>query len=105
MHADDTNAATHGLSLIQTTENMQSDLCNIEKWLENNRMVVNASKSSVMLVCSQQKCASLLTDRIVLSYNNNTVTQVEEVKVLGLTIDQNLTWKPHIEKTCKGGTI
>ena len=98
MYADDTNAAAHGSSLIQTTENIQSD--NIEKSLENNRMVVNASKSSVMLVCSHQKRASLLTDRIVLSYNNNTLTQVEEVKVLGLTIDQNLTWKPHIEKTC-----
>ena len=63
-------------------------------------MVVNASKSSVMLVCSHQKCASLLTDRILLSYNNNTLTQVEEFKVLGLTTDQNLTWKPHFEKTC-----
>ena len=85
MCADDTNAAAHGSSLIQTTENMQSDLYNIEKWLENNRMVVNASKSSVMLVCSHQKCASLLTDRINLSYNNNTLIQVEDVKVLGLT--------------------
>ena len=64
-------------------------------------MVVNASKSSVMLVCSHQKRASLLTDRILLSYNNNTLTQVEEIKVLGLTTDQNLAWKPHIEKTCK----
>ena len=31
MYADDTNAAAHGSSLIQTTENMQSDLYNIEE--------------------------------------------------------------------------
>ena len=53
-----------------------------------------------MLIGSRQRLTSL-TDTLNLSLNGVALKQTHEVKCLGLIIDENLTWKSHIENVVK----
>ena len=100
MYADDTSLKSHGLSILDVSEKLQNDCRLIEIWLRNNRMVVNTSKSKSMAICSYQKRASLESDIIQLNFECTELEQVDECKTLGLLIDENLSFKPHIDRIC-----
>ena len=63
-------------------------------------MIVNTTKSKVMLICSQQKRAYLPSNSLNVTVCGETLECVTSQKVLGLIIDQNVTWKPHIDNLC-----
>ena len=93
MYADDTSLKSHGLSILDVSEKLQNDCRLNEIWLRNNRMVVNTSKSKSMAICSYKKRASLESDIIQLNFEGTELEQVDECKILGLLIDENLSWK------------
>ena len=99
MYADD-SLKSHGLSILDVSEKLQNDCRLIEIWLRNNRMVVNTSKSKSTAICSYQKRASLESDIIQLNFKGIELEQVDECKILGLLIDENLSFKPHIDRIC-----
>ena len=82
------------LSIIQTE--MSNDLNRIFNWLSSNKLTLNILKTVFMVIGSQQRIASL-AGNISLSVNGLTLQQVETTKCLGLTIDQFLTWKNHLQ--------
>ena len=100
MYADDTSLKSHGLSILDVSEKLQNDCRLIEIWLRNNLMVVNTSKSKSMAICSYQKRASLESDFIQLNFEGTELEQVDECKILGLLIDENLSFKPQIDRIC-----
>ena len=100
MYADDTSLKSHGLSILDVSEKLQNDCRLIEIWLRNNLMVVNTSKSKSMAICSYQKRASLESDIIQLNFEGTELEQVDECKILGLLIDENLSFKPQIDRIC-----
>ena len=53
-----------------------------------------------MAICSYQKRASLESDIVQLNFKGTELEQVDECKILGLLIDEKLTWKPHIDRIC-----
>ena len=66
---------------------MQASLDHSAIWLRQNRLVVNASKSNVLLLGLPTKINS--TD-FVLQFNGSTITLCNSTKVLGLVFDKNL---------------
>ena len=53
-----------------------------------------------MLIGSRQRLATLY-DNFDLSVNGISLKRTHEVKCLGLIIDENLTWKSHIDSVKK----
>ena len=53
-----------------------------------------------MIICTQQKRASILEDKLSLSVNGVFLENVTSHKILGVLIDNNLSWKQHIEHLC-----
>ena len=82
------------LSILQTE--MSNDLNRIFNWLSSNKLTLNILKTDFMVIGSRQRIATL-AGNISLSVNGLTLQQVESTKCLGLTIDQFLTWRNHLQ--------
>ena len=69
----------------------------LKKWCFANLMFVNATKSGCMLVCTRQKRMSLRCASLDIYFDNESIPQVSSHRLLGIILDQNLTWCDHID--------
>ena len=79
---------------------LEKDLTSIEKWSIETNLVFNTGKTKFMLIASKQLSVrhKLKDEQLHICCNNKRVT---EWKLLGLTIDENLTLNNHISKILK----
>ena len=80
---------------------LQSCLSDVVQWTHLNHMPLNPSKTKYMILTTRQKRQLLHSPSAHLSVGNQQITEVSDHKVLGITIDNNLTWGPHIRDLCK----
>ena len=76
------------------------ELTNVCDWLNANKLTINAKKSNFVVFEPRQKRTNHKTCiRIPDNRNNGSVLLEEKdyVKFLGVLIDKNLTWRPHID--------
>ena len=69
-------------------------------WLTDNGLIVNPSRSNSMIIGTKQrtnKPNSLLKIKI----NNSIIDQTNSFKLLGVEIDNNLTWNNHASQIAK----
>ena len=77
-----------------TLENkVNNELININNWLHSNKLFLNYSKTNYLIFTKKKTKL-----KFNISINNHILKQQESIKYLGITIDQSLTWKPHIRK-------
>ena len=101
MLADDTTIHTSGQDVPAITTVLQSCLSDVFEWTHLNHMSLNPSKTKYMILTTRQKRQLLHSPSAHLSVGNQQITEVSDHKVLGVTIDNNLTWGPHIRDLCK----
>ena len=95
LYADDTLLYFDG-SFVQDIEiSLSKDLENIVGWLNQNYLVLNHSKTKVILMGTYQKLNSVQT--FTVSLNDMTFERVYKFKYLGVTLDPNLSWYDHID--------
>ena len=68
-------------------------------WIDANRMVLNAEKTECVLLGTRQKLRSA-SAAFCVHTDNRTVTSVDTHKLLGLHVDNSLTWSVHVTKLC-----
>ena len=61
-------------------------------------MILNSAKTKVMLVTTNQKRQRLNNDSLDLNFNNEPLTMITNEKILGVYVDNNLTWSEHIKR-------
>ena len=88
MFADDTNISYNS---------MNSSLVNLNRWLKANKLSLNIAKTEFMVIGSRQRLATFDNHELRVTVDSEPVRQVTSTKTLGLTLDENLTWKNHIE--------
>ena len=59
--------------------------------MEANKTTINYTKSEYMIVTNKK-----LKPKFEIKINNICLTEADSVKYLGVLMDKNLTWKPHI---------
>lgn len=93
LFADDTNLflTDRNINNLQTNTNLQ--LTKIYQWMQANQLSVNFKKTKFMLIGPKSRNKPSLH----ISMNNNVIQETHTFKYLGLNIDKNLRWKPHIE--------
>ena len=101
MLADDTTIHTSGQDVSAITAVLQSCLSDVVEWTHLNDMSLNPSKTKYVILTTRQKRQLLHSPSANLSVGNQQITEVSDHKVLGVTIDNNLTWGPHIRDLCK----
>ena len=88
MNADDTEPHCSGADLQLVQDDFQSDINQIQTWLQANRLQLNVSKSVITMLGSWQK---LRHSCVVIYLNGKALAQVTTIRYLGVIIDQNLT--------------
>ena len=103
IYADDVTlyAASHRNSYHHIKTALSNDLNSIAQWSCMNKMVINDEKTKSMLITGMRQ-RNLIDDITLDMYiNNNAINQVRSHKLLGIELDDNLTFTTHIEEHCK----
>ena len=95
MYADDTYLMMSNLNLTSLQNRINIELKNIDFWLRKNKLSLNFSKSTFPLIHKQP--SRTIKSTIEIKINDIMLTRSPIVKYLGLFIDQNLNWIPHVK--------
>ena len=79
---------------------LNQDSENVLKWLRADKLTLNRIKTEFMLIGSRQRLSTLAASPTITIYDNQ-ITQVTTAKSLGMTIDNKLDWRSHIDKLTK----
>ena len=79
---------------------LQTTLNTLFKWTEENKASINHSKTVVMHFCT----ASQAVPPPQLSVGPHPLQVVQSTKLLGVIIDEQLTWKPHVNNVVRSAS-
>ena len=100
MFADDTSVFLNDKNVANLQANGNAELLNIDAWLASNKLSLNIDKTNFMLF----KTKANTTKRkplIKLTLREKSIKQVFDTKFLGLTLDEMLSWKTHMQNLLK----
>ena len=97
MYADDTTLTCSAESADTLQVQRNSDLSKIPTWLKVNKLTLNVKKTKYMFSRSRPKL-ELLSDNFTVEVNNVHIERVTVYNSLGVSIDENLLWKTHINE-------
>ena len=92
LFADDTSLYSSGADLGRLLHEVENDLKILKKWFDINKLSLNISKTKFIIFGNKKICSP-----IHLTINGIKLEQTNQTKFLGITIDNKLTWKPHID--------
>lgn len=101
LFADDTSIHSCNSDLKQLHTSLQDNVYQLIKWAELNHMTLNNQKTKYMIITTRQKRQNITSSIPHIYIDNIAIQEVTTHKVLGVTIDNNLSWSPHIKSLCK----
>jgi hypothetical protein len=91
LFADDTNVFCSGDDLDTLQKNINEELYKLKLWFDWNKLSLNVSKTKFMFFGRFR-----LNTQLKIEIDGVAIEQVHKIKFLGVTIDDKLSWKPHI---------
>ncbi len=103
MYANDTTFYVSGKSTHDLNIKLQEDMVRINEWCVLNKMVINTDKTKTLLIGSSQRLASLPDNAndLTVSLQGITLQAVDHDKLLGVMIDNKLSWHAQIDHVYK----
>lgn len=92
--ADDNTLYACDTSMDNVLQRLNEDLNILAKWFSSNGMLANPAKFQILFPGSDSTKFNVNLGHTILKGSN-------EVKLLGVTIDSQLTFHPHIQNMCK----
>ena len=93
--ADDNTIYSCTKNLETVSKNLEHDMINVSKWFNVNSMKANPKKFQFMILGKGTR------QTITLNINNIKIRESQNVELLGLIIDNRLTFKDHINMLCQ----
>jgi hypothetical protein len=100
MFADDTNITASGNCMNDIESAVNSDLERLRKWLMANKPSLNVAKTEFQLIGTKHMLKKISDYQPVVTILNKPIKQVFQCKTLGVTVDENLSWKSNTESIC-----
>lgn len=91
LFADDTNIFCSGNDLQLLVQETNKELEKIKLWFDTNKLSLNLKKTKLMMFGNGRNNLQI---EIMLDGVN--IEKVNEIKILGVIIDNKANWKPHI---------
>lgn len=98
LFCDDMTLISGGFDHQHLKEIMENDLKLIGEWLEYNRLSANPSKTNYVLFCGRKKFETFTEKSLRIRFNNVEIERVDNVKIVGLYVDELLNFSTHIEQ-------
>ena len=95
--ADDNTLTVADVNLETIINKLESDISQLHTWFNENGMLLNEKKCQFMIAESSK---SRVGSQII-NVHQKEITEVKQVKLLGITFDNNLTMTDHIRGICK----
>ena len=96
LFADDTNIFCSGHDAMQLSRDISNELDKLSVWFAVNKLILNVSKTNVMVFGNSKHRNTTLQ----VSIKNSNIKRVHVTKCLGILIDGGLNWKEHISLIC-----
>ena len=96
--ADDATAHTSNIDIESINAQLQSDFSIAVSWSKQNKMPINYDKTTYMVLGAKKRIKD--ADHLVLKADNHTIDKVTKQRLLGIIIDDHLTWTAHIDYLC-----
>ena len=101
MFADDTNISFSSNTLSDLEILINFELQSLNRWLLANKLSLNIAKTEFMVIGSRQRLTTFDDHELCVTVNGASVKQVKSAKTLGITLDENLTWRNHVDAITK----
>ena len=98
MYADDHQLFEISDNIATINDNLNARATKASLWYESNLLKGNLSKYHTMLINNKQKDRR---DEINVNVQGNDIDSLNNVKLLGITMDNKLNFSEHINITCK----
>ena len=95
LYADDTALYTDANSHIELLLNLRLELSMVSEWLKANRLTLNIKKTKFIVFGTRQRLRQV--PPLNLSINGEQLEQVDNMKYLGVILDQFLTFDQHTD--------
>ena len=92
MFANNTSILNKSPNNVQLQSDLNSVVGQLNDWFQDNLITLNLEKTYFIQFINKSICNSDKQIKI----DNNHITTVNEIKFLGLIIDNKLSWKGHI---------
>ena len=99
--ADDTTLTTHSKSLDHVIFSLTRDLLHADQWCKLNQMSINSKKSKVLFITSKRNKKQIVESNINIPFQGNSIEATSSAKLLGITINDSLSWADHINNVIK----
>ena len=97
MFADDTNLFYSHKNIKTLFETMNQELGKLNTWFQANKLSLNTGKTKYTFFHKLSKNEDIPLVLPALSINAVTIKREKSIKSLGVLIDENITWKDHIQ--------
>ena len=105
MFADDTIllASSDYLNVEELKNTLSREVSNVNEWATNNKLPLNCPKTKTILINGPRLGKRLSNEdcELEIELNGSILQQVQDVKLLGLELDEQLTFDLHIDSLCK----
>ena len=101
IYADDTLIYCTGNNITELKCNIQKCVTDVHEWYESNKLVINTSKSNVMLLTTRQMLSNMSDTALNVFIGNHKLPQCNSIKYLGVDIDNVLSWNLQTDSISK----
>ena len=91
-YADDTTLYACEKKLYDVQRKLESEYLTIFEWFHDNCLKTNSGKSHVMLTTN---------NKLKINVKSSPISNEKIVKLLGVTVDNKLSFEPHLNLVCK----
>ena len=98
LFADDATFHKNSPDIGEINDEMLIDFFTIVFWSKQNKLPINFNKSTYMILGAKRRLED--TFELLLNIGNEKIEKVSKQKLLGIFIDEHLSWTPHIDYLC-----
>ena len=96
VYVDDDTDYVHEADPIKLKALIEQEAANSANWLRDNRLCVAGDKSKLLIIGTKQLKKSKVVGDMTITIDGKQVCESSSEKLLGVTIDNKLTWKAHL---------
>ena len=96
LFADDTNVFLANKDCTKLIEMVTETLSQLKIWFESNKLTLHIGKTTFTIFHARKQCNHTCDESFY--FNSTRIRKSPFTKYLGLIIDENLTWKQHVNE-------